>query len=98
MASYKELLAQRQALEEALKAAHAQESSGAIEQVRSIVEEFGLTEDDVFGGEKKTRKASNAKGGTVAPKYKDPESGKTWTGRGKAPLWIAGKEKEQFAI
>lgn len=63
-----------------------------------IIKEFGLTEDDVFGGDKKTRKASNAKGGTVAPKYKDPESGKRWKGRGKAPLWIAGKDKEQFAI
>ena len=57
-----------------------------------------MTEEDVFGGGKKTRSATSAKGSTVAPKYKDPESGKTWTGRGKAPLWIAGKDKSQFAI
>lgn len=100
MSSYKELLAQRKALEDAINAAHAHESGGAIKAAKEIVEAFGLTEDDVFGADKgtKTRKASSAKGGTVAAKYKDPESGKTWTGRGKAPLWIAGKDKSQFAI
>ena len=98
MASYKELLAQQKALDDAIKAAHAEESSGAIKAAREMVEAFGLTEEDVFGNTKVTRKASSAKGGTVAPKYKDPETGKTWTGRGKAPLWIAGKDKGQFAI
>lgn len=98
MASYKELLAQQKALEDAIKAAHAHESAGAIKAAKEIVDAFGLTEDDVFGGTKATRKVSSAKGGTVAPKYKDPESGKTWTGRGKAPLWIAGKDKSLFAI
>ena len=98
MASYKELLAQQKALEDAIKAAHAHESGAAIKSAKEVVEAFGLTEEDVFGGEKKTRKPSNAKGGTVAPKYKDPDSGKTWTGRGKAPLWIAGKDKSTFAI
>jgi len=97
MATYKELLAQQKALEDAIKAARAHEGSDAIKAAREIVEAFGLTEDDVFGGAK-TRKASRAKGGTVAVKYQDPESGKTWTGRGKPPLWIAGKEREQFAV
>lgn len=33
------------------------------------------------------------------PMYRDPVSGKTWTGRGKPPLWIAGaKSRESFLI
>jgi len=98
MASYKELIAQKKALEDAIKAAHQEESGDAIKAAREIVAAFGLNEDDVFGAEKKTGKASKTKGGTVAAKYKDPETGKTWTGRGKAPLWIAGKDKSEFAI
>jgi DNA-binding protein H-NS len=36
---------------------------------------------------------------TVAPKYRDPESGVTWTGRGMAPLWIRDAEdRTQFLI
>ncbi len=34
----------------------------------------------------------------VAIKYRDPETNKTWTGRGKPPLWIAGKDREQFLV
>lgn len=29
----------------------------------------------------------------VAPKYRNPSSAATWTGRGKAPLWIVEAEK-----
>lgn len=34
----------------------------------------------------------------VAPKYIDPVSGNTWTGRGKAPKWIDGKDRALFLI
>jgi len=34
----------------------------------------------------------------VAPKYRDPATGKTWTGRGKAPKWIDGKDRSKFLI
>ncbi len=27
------------------------------------------------------------------PKFQDPESGRTWTGRGRVPLWVSGHEK-----
>ena len=48
------------------------------------------------------RAATTAKR-TVPAKYKHPETGATWTGRGKAPRWIseaeaAGKSREQFLI
>ena len=40
---------------------------------------------------------------TVAPKYRDPQSGATWSGRGLTPKWLAEKEKagqkrEEFLI
>jgi DNA-binding protein H-NS len=34
----------------------------------------------------------------VAPKYRDPATGQTWTGRGKAPKWIQNEDREKFAI
>ena len=34
----------------------------------------------------------------VAPKYRDPNSGSTWSGRGKPPKWIAGQNRDQFLI
>jgi DNA-binding protein H-NS len=36
---------------------------------------------------------------TGVAKYRDPKSGKTWTGRGKPPLWIVGaKDRTPFLI
>jgi DNA-binding protein H-NS len=33
------------------------------------------------------------------PKYRDPKTQKTWTGRGKPPAWIAGvADREPFLI
>lgn len=36
--------------------------------------------------------------GKVAPKYRDPATGATWTGRGIAPKWIADKDRSKYLI
>lgn len=94
MATYKDLLAQKAKLEEQLEAARAAEVETAITQVRQIVLEYGLTAEDLG----LATKAKKRKGGTVAPKYIDPKTGATWTGRGRAPAWIAGKNFDRFLI
>lgn len=94
MSTLAALLAQKADLERQIADVRKSETASAIAQARAIVAEFGLTEADVFG---KSRKASQAQS-TVAAKYRDPATGKTWTGRGKAPLWIAGKDRAAFAI
>lgn len=94
MTTIAQLLAQKAALEAQIEAAHKAEKSEAIAKVKELVAEHGLTQQDTFGGTKRGRKAS----GSVAPKYKDPISDATWTGRGKAPNWIEGKERSHFAI
>ena len=50
---------------------------------------------------KATRKTS--KPAKVSAKYRDPESGKTWSGRGMAPVWMreyekAGRKRVEFEI
>ncbi|MES2186632.1 MAG: H-NS histone family protein [Pseudomonadota bacterium] len=96
MPSYKDLLAQRQALDAQIASARQSELSSAISRVRDLVAEFGLTEQDVFA--KPGRAPSANKGAKVAAKYRDPATGATWTGRGKPPKWIADQDREKFAI
>jgi DNA-binding protein H-NS len=36
--------------------------------------------------------------GAGIPKYRDPETGKTWSGYGTVPMWIRGKDRTQFLI
>ena len=100
MTSYKELLKQREALEQQISEARHRELSDAVAQVQKLVSEYGLTEKDVFPsgkGSGKTGRSSTA-GSKVAPKYRDPATGQTWTGRGKAPKWIQNEDREKFAI
>lgn len=96
--SLKELLQQREALEKAIAEARQTEISAAVAQVRAIVAEFGLTAQDVFPGRAGKSAAAKSSGGKVAAKYRDPATGQTWTGRGKAPKWIDGQNREQFLI
>lgn len=91
--SYKDLLQQREQLEQQIQQARKAELSEAVAKVRALVTEYDLTQDDVFPAAK--QKANRQ---TVAPKYRDPATGATWTGRGKAPKWIDGKDRTQFEI
>lgn len=95
MTTYKELLQQRESLEKQIEEARQRENQAAIDKVRALVAEFELTPDDVFG--RKTAKSSTA-GQKVAPKYRDKSTGATWTGRGKPPKWIEGKNREEYLI
>ena len=95
MASYKDLLKQRELLEQQISEARQREISDAVAQARAIVEEFGWTQQDVFPV---GRARSAVKGSKVAAKYRDPATGATWTGRGKAPRWIQDQDRAKFEI
>jgi len=48
--------------------------------VKTLMVQFSITADELTKNVKPTKK--------VAPKWKDPVSGKEWTGRGRTPLWF----------
>lgn len=90
MSNYKDLIKQREELDMQINAARAEEKAQAIKHVKAIVAEFELTEKQVFSKRKPYKKAT--------AKYKDPVTGAKWTGRGREPLWIKGKNRSDFAI
>ena len=94
MSSYKELLAQRELLDKQIKEAVQREKADGIAKAKAIIEQYDLSASDLF-----SRKAgSKAGGGKVAPKYRNPTTGETWTGRGKAPKWIDGRDRSNYLI
>jgi DNA-binding protein H-NS len=95
VASYRELLKQREAFQREIDAAQEQEVAAAIEKVREIVNEYSLTPEQVFSQPTGKR---GPKLGTKPAKYRDPVSGATWSGMGREPLWIKGQSREQFLI
>jgi len=113
MSNYQDLLAQKAALEKQtaelekqLQEARRAERAAVINQIKSLLGEHGLTVADLglkpsTGG--KGTGGSGTTGRKVAPKYRNKETGETWTGRGLQPKWIqaavaAGKKLEDFVI
>ncbi|BDB28829.1 hypothetical protein Tamer19_58640 [Cupriavidus sp. TA19] len=101
MATYQELLAQKQALESQLEAVRASEVAGVIEQIRSLMLQYELSPEDIAPRRRRGRPAGTysaaAEKVALPPKYMDPKTGKTWSGRGRAPAWL-GKRPERFLI
>lgn len=96
-ASYKDLLKQREALEQQINEAKRREMATAVAQVRELIAAYDLTQQDVFPVGRAAR-VGGASGVKVAPKYRDPATGQTWTGRGKPPKWIQNEDRAKFAI
>ena len=64
-----------------------------------IVAAYGATKPGgraaAAGGRRKASPAARPASATkraVAPKYRHPQTGETWSGRGKAPRWLAAEE------
>jgi len=91
--SYADLKAQIAALEKQAALARDSEISTAKSQIREIMQTYGLTVADL-GGVAKVPKATK----TVAAKYREASTGEEWTGRGRAPKWLDGKNKEDYLI
>jgi DNA-binding protein H-NS len=76
------------------------EMSSAISKVKDIMAEFNLTIEHLTQtvAGKRAAKKTKAKTASVA-KYIDSKTGKTWSGFGRAPGWIAGaKNREAFLV
>ena len=88
-----ELLEQKRLLDEKIDQARKAARGQAIEQALSLITTFQLTPEDLFSSTKKGKAKSKA-----PPKYRDPETGKTWTGRGVAPSWLKDKNRDDDLI
>lgn len=98
MATYKELKAQMDTLAEQTEAARIAELQVVVDDIRAKVAEYGLTEKDIFGG-RRGRAGAKKPTVTVEAKYRDPKTGATWSGRGRAPAWIKdAKNRNRFLI
>lgn len=102
MATYKQLMAQKEALEAQLAEVRANEVAGVIEQIRGLMADYGLSVEDIQQTRRRGRPAGSTAGKATAKeplpaKYRDPKTGKTWSGRGRAPAWL-GKNLNRFLI
>lgn len=111
MATLADIKKQIASLEKQAAALLKEAASEAAKKAAALIKQHGLTAADVGLAPKPGKAASVKKAGAKSrskpatakpagvPKYRDPKSGKTWTGNGKAPGWIAGaKNRDKFLV
>ena len=94
---YEELQAKIADLQAQAARVKAEEKAQAIEAARAMIDSYGITAKDL-GLDKVKAKSGPKSGNKVSPKYRDPATGATWSGRGKTPRWINGADRSQYAI
>ena len=101
MATLKELIAQREALEAQIAQTQNQERTEAIAKVRALMADHGLSLADLSTRTPKGMKETKVS--KVAAKYRDKATGQTWSGRGLQPKWLkaaitSGAKLDDFKV
>lgn len=93
MTTYNELQAQIALLQREAQEARDREVGDAIAQIQSLMNELGIAASDLEDRALKRGKKSQTKAGI---KFRNGE--KTWSGRGRLPLWLKGEDKEKYRV
>jgi DNA-binding protein H-NS len=88
-----ELIQQKAAIDEQIAELRTSQRAKAISEALTLISQFELTARDLFA-QAETAKARKV----LPPKYRDPVSGKTWSGKGRAPKWLNGGDRSAYVI
>jgi DNA-binding protein H-NS len=94
MATYKQLTAQLEKLHKEVAVAREKEIEQAIADIKQKIVEYGITAEELGFSSKRAA----GKKTPLPAKYRNPKTGETWSGRGRSPAWLAGKNRERFLI
>ena len=97
MKTYAAIKAEIAKLEKRAETLKKTEVAGVVARIKEAIAAYGLTVQDLFGGSSRARasrvndtKRKVARQSSVGvAKYRDPATGKTWTGHGRPPAWVS---------
>ena len=92
MPELENLLEQRRRIDAAIRSARKEAAKAAAHEITDMLRGRGLPLDSVVAIlQRKVRGAPVKKAKNPAsvgqPRYRDPDTGRTWTGRGRPPTW-----------
>lgn len=93
MKTYQELKTELETLKALAEQVRRDEVAAALEEIRALIVKHQILPSDLG-----FTMPAKPKSGPAAARYRDPVSGATWSGRGRAPRWLDGKDREAFAI
>ena len=84
MTTLQELIQQRDALNVQIAEMQQALRAEALAEIRARMREHQISVEDLASSGRSTQREKSK----TAPKYRNSETGKTWSGRGKRPQWI----------
>ncbi len=103
-ASLEDLAEYKRIIEKAFAEKQEKQKASVLDEISALVSKGGITAQDLakhlgfkLAGADSEKAPRASKGQKVPPKYRDPATGKTWSGRGVKPKWLEGKE-DQFKL
>jgi DNA-binding protein H-NS len=91
-ATYAELIAKREEINKEIEKIKSVEKRKIIQSIKGMMDEYDISLSDL----RVQRPVATRK--PVAIKFADAATGDTWTGRGKTPKWLQGKDKTLFQV
>ena len=91
--TYRQLIAELAELDAKIEIVREQERRAVIRNLRELMAVWGI-ETSELGPYK--RGSYNTK--PVRMLYRDPDTGREWSGRGHPPAWIEGKDRSRYLI
>ncbi len=112
LASIRQQIARLETRARRLEATANDRKRKAVQEVLALMKKSGLSIDDLrepAKGRAAAAKPARARRGEGAPrakapvKYRDPQTGDAWTGRGRTPRWLAaleaqGRSRDEFLV
>ena len=102
-----EITAQIEQLQKQAELLRAKHKKPVIDAIMQAMRQFGITYQELRSslGEVGLLSGGNGGGklGRVPPKYRNPKTGETWSGRGRTARWIVqaeqeGKSRDKFLV
>ncbi|WP_157650302.1 H-NS family nucleoid-associated regulatory protein [Burkholderia ubonensis] len=92
MKEYRELIAMRAKLDKEIEAARTHARHEALAKIKLLIAEFRITERELRGLVKEKERTK------PAPRYWNPHTGATWSGRGRRPRWLEEETMATFLL
>lgn len=84
---YRQVKARIRTLEAEAERLRRQELRGLLVEMRQKIREYDILPEQLFGPDL-----------SDFVRYRHPETGQTWNGKGRPPNWIRGKNREPFYV
>ncbi len=93
MTTFREFQAELEALHRQAERTRRMDKAAALERIRALIAEYDLQPAELGLEVDEPMRAS-----TLAAKYRDPLTGATWSGRGRPPRWLHGKDRTAYLV